>query len=300
MPNILLTGLPGTGKTTYLAALWHCLESDELSLPIYASELGEDVSYLSSIRDRWLNCRQMTHTGERKLHPTQFNLRHRESSAHYSLGVPDLSGELYSDLWRDRQCPSGLAAAINASDGIILFIHPREVHEPTPIIDAVRMAEEVTNATQLPANNAEPAENQTPQHSNTDQASWDAESSPTQVKLIDFFQHLRYDFMTDLPLPVAVLVSAWDLEQKDYSEPDRWLADRLPMLHQYLLASDHSLPSKVFGVSAQGGKLPDDREALANTTIPSDRISVVTDDGSSGTIASPLLWLFRTIPELNG
>ena len=53
------------------------------------------------------------------------------------------------------------------------------------------------------------------------------------------------------PLPIAVIVSAWDLVGP--GSPQQWLAEHAPLVDQFLRNHPARLPHAVFGVSAQGG-----------------------------------------------
>ena len=57
-----MLGLPGSGKTTFLAALWHQFESAEIETAFIAERLQPDREYLKSIREAWLACEEISHT----------------------------------------------------------------------------------------------------------------------------------------------------------------------------------------------------------------------------------------------
>ena len=50
----MMMGLPGSGKSTFLAALWHQLESTEIPTAFIAERLQPDREYLNKIREKWL------------------------------------------------------------------------------------------------------------------------------------------------------------------------------------------------------------------------------------------------------
>ena len=64
MPSsIVVCGLPGSGKTTFLAALWHLVQSKEANTVLTLESLvyGQ-YEYVNAIRERWLKGRQQTRT----------------------------------------------------------------------------------------------------------------------------------------------------------------------------------------------------------------------------------------------
>ena len=58
----LLIGLPETGKTTFLAALWQVVESDEVPGALRLEKLHGDREHLNKIRADWLCCSPMGRT----------------------------------------------------------------------------------------------------------------------------------------------------------------------------------------------------------------------------------------------
>src|SRR5271165_6669586 len=57
-----IIGLPGTGKTTFLAALWHLIDAGEVSTRLVLDKLIGDHSYLNSIVEAWRRCEEVPRT----------------------------------------------------------------------------------------------------------------------------------------------------------------------------------------------------------------------------------------------
>jgi stage III sporulation protein SpoIIIAA len=51
--NQLIIGLPETGKTTFLAALWHVVTSEEVNESLRLERLHGDSKYLNEISAKW-------------------------------------------------------------------------------------------------------------------------------------------------------------------------------------------------------------------------------------------------------
>src|SRR5690606_21208825 len=57
-----MLGLPGAGKTTYLAALWHVIESEDVDSALRLAHLHGEHGYLNSIRGKWLDVQHLDRT----------------------------------------------------------------------------------------------------------------------------------------------------------------------------------------------------------------------------------------------
>ena len=91
-------------------------------------------------------------------------------------------------------------------------------------------------------------------------------------------------------------MSAWDLVLSE-ELPIEWLAKELPLLNQFLINAHCRLDFRVYGVSAQGGQLPDDVDRLAAYSNTSDRIQVVLDGLPSHDITAPIRWALNVDRE---
>ena len=94
--NLLMVGLKGSGKTTYLAALWHYLESAEVGDRLVVPQLQPDRDYLNAIRNSWLALRPLERTSMRTKATASLRLQDAKSGAEIEITLPDLSGESIS------------------------------------------------------------------------------------------------------------------------------------------------------------------------------------------------------------
>ena len=121
---------------------------------------------------------------------------------------------------------------------------------------------------------------------------WSPALTPTQVKLVEILQFLRVRAFLNRPLPLALIVSAWDLIQNG-EVPSLWFKKRLPLLSQFLEANAETTPFTVFGISAQGGELARAND-LQKHTRASDRIVVTAQQATTAhDITAPLKWLLE-------
>lgn len=274
----LVVGLPSSGKTTYMAALWNVVRDKDVSGALGLARLDGDDEYLNRIRTEWVRCEQVQRTARTAENYPRIHLvdeERRESS----LVMPDLSGEVFEDCFSHRVWPPTLDSFAKSASGILLFIHPDDVREPWRIdqvgvqLEGDRPEGDVT-------------------HTADEGLMWDMRLTPTQVKLVDLLQIVvarRAGIESDLR--VAVILSAWDLVTAEVASPVEWLAKHLPLVDQWLTANHEVVTSRIYGISAQGGHLPDKRDALLKKRKPSDRIVVIGEEAGLHDVTAPIRWL---------
>ena len=113
---------------------------------------------------------------------------------------------------------------------------------------------------------------------------------PTQVALVDLLQ-LFHEFIQERPFRIGIIISAWDVIEEPIA-PSDWIRKYLPLLDQFLKSNSSRAMYRIYGVSAQGGKIPKDRDRLESHFKTSNRIQVVRDDeNSSHDITEPVRWV---------
>ncbi|SDM48100.1 hypothetical protein SAMN05216360_102216 [Methylobacterium phyllostachyos] len=283
MPESAVTiiGLPGSGKTTYLAALWAILNERPRDAALRFRELGAgDRSYLTEIARRW----RSAHEQERTLPGIRVVTLHMSGPADEPVSVtfPDLAGETFVRMWVDRTCSKDVYGHL-ASSGLLLFVNADKIAQVAYIRDAANLARLVGET--LTA--GEPV-------------AWDAETAPTQVQLVGLLDALRSQPFEEKHRRVAIVVSAWDRAEEEGTSPEEFLAGRMPLLAQYMRQNLAGWDWRVYGVSAQGGEFDpaDDRkprapnvDRLRELSTLAERIKVVGSDGQSNDLTEPLAWV---------
>lgn len=247
--SVVMMGPPASGKTTYLAALWHQLESAEIATAFTANKLQNDREYLNQIRERWLEFEPVPRTPRSSDHSTILHLLHVSTKKSFDLSLPHVVGESFVEQWLTRRAPEEFVKQLKNAFGVILFIHSQQVLKGQLITSAV-------------------ADN-TVTHENVE---WDPSLTPTQVQLVDSIQSVSSVFDRGYLLRIAIVISAWD-EVADRIAPGSWFERKLPLLDQYLKANSASIASRVYGISAIGGKLSE-KETLALGSSPSSRVRI--------------------------
>jgi len=275
--NILMLGLRGSGKTTFLAALWHYLESGEMADQLEVPSLQPDRHYLNSIRNSWLNLKPVGRTSLRTNAVVSLPLRKKPDNSEFEVIVPDISGEAFRLQWVTRKALDSYVDFAKGCAAAFLFIHPKEVTRTHPLNPMPNEGE--SDLGDEPPIAAGPT--------------WSPERSSTQVLLVELLQLLLTLREAPHPARFAIVISAWDLVKTEIS-PSDWLDSRLPLLSQYLRSNGDIFASRVFGISAQGGDLATDRDQLMKASVPSSRCRALQGDGLEHvSITAPLSFLLQ-------
>ncbi len=275
--SIVICGLPSSGKTTFLAALWHLVTAREPEIDTalkFGSLKGGDYAHLNSIQKRWLKAEKQERTELKSKHIVAMNLV--ESSGDIvRVSFPDLSGETFRLMWEVRECDPDVAEILKSGNNVLLFIHADNIKRPRYVV------EDSQQMSMLGLNGDTPS----------DEVDWSARVTPTQVPLVDILQMLNTHPLNIGPRRIALILSAWDKVVPERLSPDEFLKQKLPLLYQYLYSSDVIHKWRVYGVSAQGGDYETEADSLLAMNIPSKRIMVVHNDSVSHDLTEPLQWL---------
>ena len=274
--GILFIGLPESGKTTFLGALWFYIFSNPKDSRFRCATLADsELEYLNSISRSWASCEDVIRTSQVKTERVLINMKHVESNQTFTLMIPDISGETFNKQFEDREWDEDFDLLLEQASGIILFIDPR---------DKKNRPKFVFQESQHFKFFEEEFVNKNPQQP------WNEELSPSQVKLVDFLQ------MVDLEKPgkikkISVIISCWDLINST-ENPESFLEKEMPLLFQYLKANIDIFRTRFFGVSSQGGSY--DSEEAKDRLMQKDPLNrIIVEDGitTNSTILSPLLWI---------
>ena len=281
--TIVILGLPGSGKTTFLAALWHLVMARDLNTALsFESLRSGDVSHLNALADRWRMAKRQGRTPGGSDRLVSMSLLDT-AGAPLRLTFPDLSGEYCRRMWEERDCQTALADVLGAGGGILLFIHADEIVAPSWVVDEAdlsrRLGLPVVEGQEVP---------------------WHPRLAPTQVQLVDVLQLLREPPLDRGPRRIAILLSAWDRAAAEMLAPAAFMREKLPLLHQYLEQNADAWMSRVSGLSAQGGEYEDDAEGappveeaedLRRMDQPSLRIRLVDGAQETHDLTEPIAWL---------
>jgi GTPase SAR1 family protein len=276
--NLLFIGLPGSGKTTFLAALWHVLDDRSSTTALKLTKLSGDRTYLNQIAKEWRECSQVPRTN---LQTEQVVILHLYGNGFgsFDLSIPDLAGEAFKQQLMERRMTHHHDVFVQEATGLMLFLHP-DVQKGIQLTMERRIEAELPGAHEGDTTSASASLNNT----------WSSEFLPTQVKLVELLQFILE--RTQRKLQIAVVVSAWDLVE-DLGSPHEFVARQLPLFQQFLEANEDNFHYSIFGVSAQGGDITVDtqKQTLLGLDDALKRIKVRQDQQTDHDITKPIAWL---------
>lgn len=280
-PDISIIGLPASGKTTLLAAIWHMVREPASATVLQFDRLSHgNYGHLNALAKRWRtgNKQLRTQTSGMKV----VSMRLKNAASHpVEVLFPDIPGEDFSGMWEKRELDESMTDTL-ATTAIVLIINGDTIKFPAWVVEQTAIAK----GAGLEPDQAEVVD-------------WNANLAPTQVQVVELLQFLMSGNLDIGPRRLAVLISAWDEVEGEGLEPAEVLAVKLPLLDQYLRNGRDPWTWRVWGVSAQGGVYEDqdkgeqlkETAALRDYELASDRIKVVDGKNVSSDITLPLEWL---------
>jgi GTPase SAR1 family protein len=295
--KILVVGLPGAGKTTFIAALWHLLSTERIDGALTLGDLQPDRAHLNGIARLWRECKKIPRTTLPKERTVTLNVQVPETHILHQISFPDASGEGIRRVFENRKWSPEFAKLVEEANSLLFFIHPSSLAGAHRIDEDI---EQMADTAEVPQSDAKlegdkPGVQQSDKQVNakvqdkSEHSSvkpWATALAAPQAKLVDLLQ-IMHAARGNNGLRTAVIISAWDLAKLEKLYPQQWVAKRAPLLYQYLESARAMSPCDFFGVSAQGGELTS-CDSLRNLVRPSERIEVVHGKNSSHDITKPL------------
>lgn len=280
--STVIIGLPASGKTTFLAALWHLVTTRDVETAMRFGNLRVgDLSHLNAIAARWREAKVQDRTAVTGSRLVSMNLVDPNGTA-VRVTFPDLPGESYRRMWEDRDCEPDVAEVLKA-ESVLLFVHADTIRAPSWVVDEV----ELSRLLGLEVVGDSPV-------------SWHPRLAPTQVQLVDLLQMMRVQPLDVGPRRLAILLSAWDKAEAEGLSPAEYLEAKMPLLAQYLRQGADGWVCRVYGLSAQGGDYDPVEEdakkvaaadALRNLDSASTRIKLNGPEGPTHDLTEPISWL---------
>jgi hypothetical protein len=267
-----IIGLPESGKTTFLAALWHLIEAGEVTTQLTLDHLEGDREYLNTIAECWRQCEKVPRTSGAGEVDVSILVHEPKTGRRAKLGFPDLAGEAFRQQVASRQCKKNYIDGFDDNGGVMLFLTADRPQDGITLLDMGAVLDE-------------------DEQLSSEQQEWDPKLLPQQVQLVELLQFLQRHPFRRIQRRLAVIVSAWDVIDDPSLLPEAWLGRELPLLHQFLQSNSASFEFRVYGISAQGGNLDEGKDSLLEKT-PSERIKCVGDEVVyPHDITAPIHWL---------
>jgi hypothetical protein len=268
-----ILGLPRSGKTTFLAALWHLIDAGEVDTKLVLDKLVGNHEYLNNIVEAWRRCEEVPRTPRAGETNVSIHVHEPSTGRKIVLAFPDLSGESFEDQFASRTCKPDYIQGFAREGGVLLFVNADRPQDGMTLLDLDSVLGEVEPP---PIGNEQ---------------EWSPELVPEQVRLVDLLQFLQRPPFVRRKRRVAVSVSAWDVVSNPKPSPVDWLARELPFLNQFLRNNTQSFDFRVYGISAQGGDVTGEKRSELARTTPSRRIQCVGPNAAPHDLTAPLAWL---------
>lgn len=291
--NFVIMGLPASGKTTFLAALWHLVGADEVPCRLKLDRYEGDLTYLNLIAEAWRTFKKVPRTSQVGDVDVTIHLVDRETEVAGAAFFPDIAGETFDAQVEARRCRPDLVERIAGDDGILLFISADVKGDALSVVELNAMLPRDDAAAEAPKPAAAAAEVVAIESVETPVApEWGPKLVPAQVRVVQLLSDLLRTPFEARRRRLAIMISAWDLTLGMEVDPRTWLATRMPLVNQFLLTNGSSFEHEVYGVSAQGVSLNDVAAVnRAARLAPSRRIRIVGPDAEGHDLTTPLVWL---------
>lgn len=289
--SFVIMGLPASGKTTFLAALWHLVEADETECRLKLDGYRGDLFYLNRIAEAWRTFQKVPRTSQVGDMNVTIHLLDRETGVSGAAFFPDLAGETFDLQVEERRCRAEFVEQVAVDDGILFFISA-DVKDDALSVTELNARLPGGGATEIGGVAADPEEEAGGGIASASLREWEPQLLPAQVRIVQLLSDFIRPPFTPRSRRLAILISAWDLTRGMELGPRQWLAANMPLVEQFLRANGASFKHQVYGVSAQGVSL-EDQSAVGEAAklTPSRRIQIVGPDGEGHDLTSPLVWL---------
>ena len=284
--DVLLLGLSGTGKSTFMAALYGSIKSRSTQCTLALDVLEDDREYLETLSRLWANAKEIDRTSATVRVRLSLLDKRNDPPSRVGLCIPDMSGETFREQFESRQWTLEFEETYAGAERVALFVHAERMEEPATLYDLQHARMGLVDAVSDGVSKTHTEE----------VGEWKVRSCRTQVKIVDLLQFLARTRPLAKPRRLALIVSAWDrLQGTPAVSPRNWLAMTMGLLAQYIAANPSQYRVEVFGVSAQGFdyKKDDPVERLAEVTTPAERVRVTRGLSTDETrdITEPIQWL---------
>ncbi len=239
--HFVLIGLPTTGKTSLLAALWYVVSQSSVSCALGLEKLDGDSQYLNQIRDAWSNYRPVPRNKSDSEKPVSMWLKNRATGHVGRLSFPDLSGEAFRSQWTHRQLATAYDKSLREAKGGVLFVSPENIIKPHLIGTVNAVLGDIGG-------------DDTKRKAKINDRPWESDKAPTQVQLVDVLQFMAGRSYFQPPFRLAVVVSAWARITPGNRRPSAWITTELPLLKQFFESNEELFEVSFYGISAQGGR----------------------------------------------
>ena len=294
MMKVVFAGLPASGKSTFLAALCHQILNGRAATVFTLDHFSDQEDRLRALEARWLEANVADRTKTNTETWVTLHASRVSTGEALSFEIPDLRGELFEQPAAKATCDARLWDALQEAEGLVLFTNGGRRRDDIGI-DEISAAMRFMAEDDEAEAEADAVEDDEAEADGADavesSAAFDPQRMPEEAMLVELLQTINRGRWPQPHRRIALVVSAWDVCDQALP-PAQWFAQERPMLDQFLAANDQAWECQIYGVSAQGGKLPEDAERLKKMRHPAERVRVVLgEDPPSYDLTAILDWV---------
>lgn len=267
----MIAGLPSSGKSTYIGALWYNLSNCNDDMFMGAGKLPKNISLLQKLESLWQKGEKIIRSSSEQniVDNILINLVMKGTSQEISLYVPDFWGEKFYNII-DKANTSEIEEWCEEADTLFYMVHDvanivfddnninqkQGCHDDIPPLEVKKMSPAAIN-----------------------------------IMVLKFlFEHKKFKRL-------VLAVTRWDEVIEDVNEPinpEEWLAAQSPALYNFV---KHYYPDVlIIGLSSQGSNYDEinfDKSVMYEKTERGKRAFVNDADGICYDLSMPLNFLLK-------
>lgn len=257
MTKCMIAGLPGSGKSTYIGALWYCLMHPEniegIKLVADKMNLADDLTVLNRLSDAYKNMKLIDRNYSDQNETVQINLKVADSDTKIQVEVPDFLGENFRDLVELKESEI-VSEWLKDTDTLVYFMNeitppefeddhgPEDDEKPMPAKEIPKFSIKTISAVAM------------------------------NIMVLKCLLNKK-SFKK-----VVIVLSWWDMNTDNGvvpNNPQKYLKDYSPALFNFI---QHHIPNfEIIGLSAQGLEYP--KEDQGNYEATQKEIKAKTREG---------------------
>lgn len=227
--SCLIAGLPNSGKSTYIGALWYNLQNRSENMKFKASDnLPDNIQHLNELSKLWIKAQKLDRTNAGTFDSVVLNVELKETNYSLSINVPDFLGETFLSII-DKQESEELNEWCNKTDTLFYMVHEVDAGHFNDDVDIKDADMDEQNDKISPLKSSD---------------------MPAATKNILI---LKYLFGKKKFKRVVFALTWWDEITENGSKsinPEVWLKNNSPALFNFIKHSCNDC--KIIGISAQG------------------------------------------------
>lgn len=224
-----IAGVPGAGKTTYIAALWDIIKRNTAKLELQFTTNPDNTTYLNEIWEYWVSMKNIERSKIPVPDDITINVKRASDGEELELDIPDFMGEQFQKII-DHTLPDNIQKWIAQADRMLFMINN--------LNDSLKDDLETEDSQSEVIDRDKERENA---------------SLLAPEKMLQASQNmmvLKYIVNHSKIKKVAIGLSAWDVKMNEGKSPEEYLKQRSPVLYNFI--KYHFKECVFFGVSAQG------------------------------------------------